>query len=90
MTHILVNVTHKGDQMTHRIEFTIKDFDTGEHDVMVISEAPEPITASDMLEYFIRFCVVAGYQIGSVDDAIVEYASDVENTFNSIRINSQE
>ena len=60
--------------MTHRLEFTIKDFDTGEHDLMVISEMPEPITASDMLEYFIRFCAVAGYHPENVESAIVEYA----------------
>ena len=60
--------------MTHKLEFNIQDYDTGEHDVMVISEMPEPITASDMLEYFIRFCAVAGYHPESVESAIVEYA----------------
>ena len=60
--------------MTHRLEFNIQDYDTGEHDLMVISEMPEPITASDMLEYFIRFCAVAGYHPESVETAIIEYA----------------
>jgi len=70
--------------MAHKIRFSILDFNTDEKIVMTITDAPEPITASDMLEYFIRFCVVAGYQPGSVDDAIIEYASDV-STVNSIR-----
>ena len=60
--------------MTHKLEFTIKDYDTGEHDVMTVIDAPEPITASDMLEYFIRFCAVAGYHFDCVETAIVEYA----------------
>ena len=70
--------------MGHKIRFSILDYDTEEKCIMTIVDAPEPITASDMLEYFIRFCVVAGYQPGSVDDAIIEYASDV-STVNSIR-----
>ena len=63
--------------MAHKLRFSIKDFDTDEKIVMTITDAPEPITASDMLEYFIRFCVVAGYQPESISDAIVEYASDI-------------
>jgi len=60
--------------MTHKLRFSILDYDTEEKDVMTIIDAPEPITASDMLEYFIRFCAVAGYQFESVETAIVEYA----------------
>ena len=63
--------------MGHKIRFSMLDYNTGEKDVLEIIDAPEPITTSDLLEYFIRFCIVAGYQPGSVDDAIVEYASDV-------------
>ena len=63
--------------MGHKIRFSMLDYNTGEKDVLEIIDAPEPITASDLLEYFIRFCIVAGYQPGSVDDAIIEYASDV-------------
>ena len=70
--------------MGHKIRFSMLDYNTGEKDVLEIIDAPEPITASDLLEYFIRFCIVAGYQPGSVDDAIIEYASDV-STVNSIR-----
>jgi len=62
--------------MGHKIRFSILDFNTGEKDVLEIIDAPEPITASDLLEYFIRFCIVAGYQPGSVDDAIIEYVAD--------------
>jgi hypothetical protein len=59
--------------MTHKLRFSISE-KYHEKDVMTIIDAPEPITASDMLEYFIRFCVVAGYQFDSVETAIVEYA----------------
>jgi hypothetical protein len=41
---------------------------------MTIDEPPEPITVSDMLEYFIGFCIVVGYHFDSVETAIVEYA----------------
>ena len=63
--------------MSHKIRFSIIDFNTGEKNTMVVIDPPEPVTTSDMLDYFIRFCIVAGYQPGSVDDAIIEYASDV-------------
>ena len=60
--------------MMHKLRFSILDYDTEEKDVMTVIDAPEPITASDMLEYFIRFCVVAGYHPESVETAIIEYA----------------
>jgi len=60
--------------MTHRIRFSILDFNTDEKIVMTIDEPPEPITVSDMLEYFIGFCIVVGYHFDSVETAIVEYA----------------
>jgi len=60
--------------MTHKLRFSILDYDTEEKNVMTILDPPEPITASDMLEYFIRFCAVAGYHFNSVESAIVEYA----------------
>jgi len=63
--------------MSHKIRFSILDYNTDEKVVLEIIDAPEPITASDMLEYFIRFCIVAGYQMGSVEDVIVEYAQNV-------------
>jgi len=63
--------------MSQKLRFSILDYNTDEKVVLEIIDAPEPITASDMLEYFIRFCIVAGYQMGSVVDVIVEYAQNV-------------
>ena len=63
--------------MSQKLRFSILDYNTDEKVVLEIIDAPEPITASDMLEYFIRFCIVAGYQMGSVEDVIVEYAQNV-------------
>lgn len=60
--------------MAHKIKFSILHYNTDEKDVLTIIDPPEPITADDMLTYFVRFCTVAGYQNESVERAIIEYA----------------
>lgn len=40
----------------------------------------EGLTADDLLAYFVRFAIAAGWQQGSVDDAIIAYAHEVEDS----------
>jgi hypothetical protein len=70
-------MTEGDERMSQKLRFSILDYNTDEKVVLEIIDAPEPITASDILQYFIRFCIAAGYQMGSVDDVIVEYAQNV-------------